>query len=278
MADLNPVIANILLVWLSFFGACIGSFLNVVVYRLPLGKSLSDPPSHCPKCGHPIRWYDNVPVLGWLWLSGRCRDCREPISVRYPIVEFVGGAVFGVIAWLTLRRGGDASLAEFFFFVLGMSSLVLTFFAAGLIQRDGRKIPWRLFLPVIVMAPMMPWLVQEGLHLNLYVVDVHNHDNFPQVNFGFVLYIIGLCIVFSVFCAILVDEEQRRSWFISTFLVALFLGMFGQAVVFFAGVVLFVWWLTPWRVDRSPQMVFAVTTFIFIVLLLCLAPASAPLG
>lgn len=278
MADLDPIVANILLVWLTFFGACIGSFLNVVVYRLPLGKSLSDPPSHCPKCGHPIRWFDNVPVLGWLWLGGKCRDCKEPISVRYPIVEFVGGAVFGVIAWLTIRRGGDASLAELMFFVLGLSSLVMTFFAAGLIERDAEDVPWRLFLPVLVISPMMPWLVQEGLHLNLYVVDGHPHARFPQVNFGFVLYIIVLCITFSVFCAIFVDEEQRSDWFISSFLVALFLGVFGQAVVFFAGVALFVWWLTPWRDTRSPQMVLAVTTLVFIVLLLCLAPASAPLG
>src|SRR5690606_33093916 len=64
--------------WLAFFGGTVGSFLNVVVYRVPAGMSVVHPPSRCPNCGHDIRWYDNIPVLGWLWLGGRCRDCREP--------------------------------------------------------------------------------------------------------------------------------------------------------------------------------------------------------
>ncbi len=76
------------------FGACIGSFLNVVVWRMPRGESLSDPPSHCPKCNHKLAWYDNIPVFGWIKLAGRCRYCREPISIRYPIVEAVTGGLF----------------------------------------------------------------------------------------------------------------------------------------------------------------------------------------
>ena len=91
-------------------GACVGSFLNVVVWRLPRiepqeGDSLfralmrtieglSNPPSHCPKCNTPIRWYDNVPVIGWLKLRGKCRNCGQPISIRYPIIEFLTGAIF----------------------------------------------------------------------------------------------------------------------------------------------------------------------------------------
>ncbi|MGI9428521.1 MAG: prepilin peptidase [Bythopirellula sp.] len=92
--------------WLAFLGACIGSFLNVVAYRLPLGMSVIWKPSHCPKCNHPIRAYDNVPVLGWLWLRGKCRDCGEPISPRYAIVEFVMGAAFFVLAYVELFSGG----------------------------------------------------------------------------------------------------------------------------------------------------------------------------
>ncbi len=74
-------------------GACVGSFLNVVVWRLPRGESLVTPPSHCPKCNALLKWYDNIPILGWLKLGGRCRYCREPISPRYPIVEAVTGAL-----------------------------------------------------------------------------------------------------------------------------------------------------------------------------------------
>ncbi len=79
----------ILVTFAGLFGLAIGSFLNVVVWRLPRGESLSSPPSACPKCGHAIRARDNVPVLGWLLLRGKCRDCGEPISPRYPIVEAV---------------------------------------------------------------------------------------------------------------------------------------------------------------------------------------------
>ena len=82
-------------------GACIGSFLNVVIYRLPLGQSIVSPPSRCPKCGHRLRWYDNVPILGWVLLGGRCRQCKNPISIQYPIVELMTALLFVIVVWLT---------------------------------------------------------------------------------------------------------------------------------------------------------------------------------
>ena len=75
-------------------GAAVGSFLNVVVYRLPAGLSLITPPSRCPQCHTLLKPYDNVPVLGWLWLKGRCRHCHAPIAKRYPLVEFVTAVLF----------------------------------------------------------------------------------------------------------------------------------------------------------------------------------------
>src|SRR5436190_6443584 len=75
-------------------GACIGSFLNVVVWRLPRNESLVTPPSRCPKCGHKLAWFDNIPVFGWIFLRGKCRYCGEPISPRYPIVEAITGLLF----------------------------------------------------------------------------------------------------------------------------------------------------------------------------------------
>ena len=84
----------IYIVFLFAMGACVGSFLNVVVWRLPRGESIVSPPSHCPKCGKNLKWYDNLPVLGWLKLRGKCRFCGQPISARYPIVEAVTGALF----------------------------------------------------------------------------------------------------------------------------------------------------------------------------------------
>src|SRR3954452_3943046 len=77
----------------ALLGATFGSFFNVVAYRLPRGESLSHPGSRCPSCETPIKAYDNIPVLGWLWLRGRCRACGEPISWRYPLVEFATAAL-----------------------------------------------------------------------------------------------------------------------------------------------------------------------------------------
>lgn len=75
-------------------GTCVGSFLNVIVYRMPRGMSIVSPPSACPNCDHRLAFYDNVPVIGWLWLRGKCRYCRCPISIRYPVVELLTGSIF----------------------------------------------------------------------------------------------------------------------------------------------------------------------------------------
>ncbi|MEN6333746.1 MAG: prepilin peptidase [Phycisphaerales bacterium] len=84
----------IIALYLFLFGCCIGSFLNVVIYRLPREKSLSHPGSACPHCGKPIRFYDNIPLLSWLILRAKCRNCKAPISPRYFIVELLTGSIF----------------------------------------------------------------------------------------------------------------------------------------------------------------------------------------
>ena len=81
-------------------GACIASFLNVVIWRVPRGESIVSPPSHCPKCGAAIRWYQNIPILSWLALRGKCANCKAPISPRYILVETLGGILF----WLVFMR------------------------------------------------------------------------------------------------------------------------------------------------------------------------------
>src|SRR5256885_1576521 len=89
--------------WLFCLGATVGSFLNVVIYRLPRGKNLAYPGSYCPWCGHPIRLFDNIPILSWLVLRGRCRDCRGPISPRYFLVELLVAMMF-LLVLLAERR------------------------------------------------------------------------------------------------------------------------------------------------------------------------------
>jgi leader peptidase (prepilin peptidase)/N-methyltransferase len=83
----------------ALLGLAVGSFGNVVIYRVPRRESVVSPPSACPRCGTGIAPQHNVPVLSWLWLRGRCATCREPISVRYPSVEASVGALFGLIVW-----------------------------------------------------------------------------------------------------------------------------------------------------------------------------------
>ncbi len=82
-------------------GLAVGSFLNVCIYRIPRGQSLIYPPSRCPRCGNDIAWYDNVPVLGWLMLRGHCRKCGEPISIQYPIIEFITALAAVVVVLVT---------------------------------------------------------------------------------------------------------------------------------------------------------------------------------
>ena len=158
----------LLAVWVLALGACLGSFLNVVIYRLPRRMSLSWPGSHCPACKRPIRWYDNLPVVGCLKLSGRCRDCGAAISARYPAVEALIAALALAIAvvdifWVT---GPWPPVAAVFFdprlwarlFVHLL--LVCTLIAAGLIVHDGKTPPLRLFVPALLLGLIAPaiWL------------------------------------------------------------------------------------------------------------------------
>jgi leader peptidase (prepilin peptidase)/N-methyltransferase len=180
-AALPPlVVKTILAFWLFALGGVIGSFLNVVIYRLPAGLSLSWPGSHCPACGHPIRWYDNVPVVGWLRLGGRCRDCNAAISPRYPIVEAITAAIFllvGVVeglsggANLPIRpepvAGGLLLLPPTVLQLAGIVAYHLfalsTLLAAAGIEYDGHPAPPRLWLPALAAGSLAP-IAWPGLH------------------------------------------------------------------------------------------------------------------
>jgi leader peptidase (prepilin peptidase)/N-methyltransferase len=123
-------------------GLALGSFLNVVAYRLPRGESLVSPGSHCPACEAPVRPRDNLPVLGWLLLRGRCRDCGAVISWRYPAVELATGVLFALVV---------ATQDEALRVALGLL-LVTTLVPVTLIDLDTRLIPNRITLPAAVAA------------------------------------------------------------------------------------------------------------------------------
>jgi leader peptidase (prepilin peptidase)/N-methyltransferase len=112
-------------------GAIFGSFLNVVVYRLPRHESVVSPPSHCPSCGTPVRPYDNIPILSWMLLRGHCRGCGEPISVRYPLVEALTAAL---CVGAVLTHTSDAGIAL-------SVALILLVVPAALIDLEHRIIP-----------------------------------------------------------------------------------------------------------------------------------------
>jgi leader peptidase (prepilin peptidase) / N-methyltransferase len=133
----------------GLLGAILGSFLNVVAYRLPRGESLSRPRSRCPGCEEPIKPYDNVPVLSWLLLRGRCRSCRAPISARYPLVEAGTGLLCALVVWLVEEPW------------LGLV-FVLLLVPITLIDLDSRIIPNKLTLTGAVVAPAILALTDPG--------------------------------------------------------------------------------------------------------------------
>ncbi len=139
------------------YGAVYGSFLNVVVHRLPREESLARPRSRCPRCLAPIAWHDNVPILSWLALGGRCRRCRVLISVRYPLVEAAAGVLAAALQWRWPQSpawGGAAALAA--------GALL----AVALIDWDTFLIPDELSLGLLaaglLAAPLNPYLAGHG--------------------------------------------------------------------------------------------------------------------
>lgn len=137
----------LVLVTMAVFGLCIGSFLNVVIARLPEGRNLVFPRSACPRCGHLIAWFDNLPVLSWLLLGARCRSCHERISWRYPAGEILTAALF---------------VAAFLRFGLGAELVVALVFLCGLVAITGIDLDRQLIPDVITL----PGIV-AGLALNL---------------------------------------------------------------------------------------------------------------
>jgi leader peptidase (prepilin peptidase)/N-methyltransferase len=148
----EPAAADILrplsIAWGALVGSVIGSFLNVVIARLPRGESVVHPRSRCPGCGAPIAWYDNVPVLSWLLLRARCRRCRTRISARYPLVELLV-AVLGALA---VQRHGVAPAAAV---ELAFGAFLV---ALAFIDLDTWLLPFSLSLPFAALGLAAGWL------------------------------------------------------------------------------------------------------------------------
>ena len=163
---------------LGLFGLCIGSFLNVVIHRLPLmlergwrmesadllgvaheeaapAITLASPRSRCPSCGHAIAWHENIPVASWLWLRGRCSQCKTAISTRYPLVEMATGALFALVGW----RFGAAPVA------LLWCGFVAVLVALAGIDWDTTLLPDGLTLPLLwagIASAALGWTIPLG--------------------------------------------------------------------------------------------------------------------
>jgi leader peptidase (prepilin peptidase)/N-methyltransferase len=136
----------------AVMGLAVGSFLNVCIYRLPRGESLAYPPSRCPRCGKRLAWFDNVPVISWLFLRGRCRQCGEPISIQYPIVELVT-AIIAVLVVLVTPPGALVASR------LILSALLIVLFVIDL---ELQILPNVITLPGIVLGFAFSFFTPPG--------------------------------------------------------------------------------------------------------------------
>lgn len=174
MENLNIQVDEVLLIaWFFVLGAVIGSFLNVAVYRLPKGMSLIAPPSHCPACKHRIRWFDNIPIVSWFVLRGRCRDCKAAISARYPLVEAITAGTFALLTAVEFTFKGinlpvreiyntanvvflSRTNPELYLALLYHLLLLCTLLAAALIEIDRHRAPRSLFVPAMAIGIIAP--------------------------------------------------------------------------------------------------------------------------
>ncbi len=176
---------NFDLYWLAvaaMLGASIGSFLNVCIYRIPREMSINRPRrSFCPKCMRPIAWHDNIPVLSWLLLRGRCRRCGAPIAGRYPLVEAITGVLFALVWWKFAFPLGDALDPRVPVYWLLVSGLVVGTF----IDLDYYILPDRITVGGIV----------AGLLISALVPSLHGETSMLR---GFLAAGTGLCLGFGL--------------------------------------------------------------------------------
>lgn len=155
----NPLLSEIfplITFFIFIFGACTGSFLNVIICRLPKGESIIHPGSHCPRCGHQITPLENIPVLSWVWLRAKCRGCGEHISARYPLVEFGLAATFTLV-WLRIYHSELPISA-----MPALLFLTAVLFATAIIDIDYHLIPDKITVPGCFTAFLLAFIFPQG--------------------------------------------------------------------------------------------------------------------
>lgn len=165
---MDPNVNAVVLAMAGLFGASVGSFLNVCIYRLPrVGLSVNRPRrSFCPSCGTGIEWYDNIPLVSWLWLGGRCRYCAAPVSLRYLFVEGLTAALFMIVA-LRYVGGGEPQWAAW----IAVTALVAALIVASFIDLELRILPDEITLGGMYLVPL----------ITLLTPDLHTHPSDRQI-------------------------------------------------------------------------------------------------
>ena len=240
--------------WVFMFGATVGSFLNVVAYRMPRSESIVWRASHCPYCNQPIRATDNVPIIGWLRLGGRCRTCRLPISPRYPIVELITGVLFTTLAYVELFSGG-ANLpgrgeASHYYgltrtildtrwdlvVIYGYHTLLLSVLLSMVLMRwDDQRVPWRLAITtgLLGLLAAAAWPHVQPVRWDATVLDSVGETLAPMARV--LTAVMGLAAgsalgaVATAIANSAVDNRHSSGLFVAVALVGLFLGWQGLA-------------------------------------------------
>lgn len=243
----------VLILLAAMLGGALGSFLNVVIWRVPAGMSLIYPDSHCPRCQHPIRFYDNLPIFGWLLLRGRCRDCHLPISVRYPLVETLCCVMAGMF-FFAILQGWTGPLSSLLYWnemwqwrnipvtlswtpseslpvseeLLYWSALVATgwflpfyfLLGVGLIQYDGKKVPRSLLITgLFLLAAEIAvgfFLWREMTHAGMLPA--------PDGLFSPLIRIVqgtAIALVLALVTAFFLHRHERMAWTLSLLLLAI---------------------------------------------------------
>lgn len=143
-----PIPIFIFILIAGFFGLLVGSFFNVVIYRMPRGESVVWPPSRCMGCGYQIKFYQNVPVLSWILLRGKCKSCGAEISIQYPIIEAISGLISAIVAAYFLTTGTDHDLG----FKIGLAFLVMVSIPIFVIDFRHFLIPDLITYPGILLG------------------------------------------------------------------------------------------------------------------------------
>lgn len=180
---------HVYLIFFTLVGACVGSFLNVVAYRLPTGQSLSRPGSHCPTCGKPIRWFDNIPVLAWFWLGGKCRACRARISVQYPLIEALTALLFGgwfAICYFTGLRpvyaeaGFGPTAAPFLAYLVLWAGLLICVLIDARYYVIPLTVTWWIAGAAAVAMSVAPYIDVRVFHPTGHAIPVIGLDHVPM--------------------------------------------------------------------------------------------------